>query len=402
LHESWISNRVSGVRGRPSFLGRTAIAGVGYTEFTKRSERSVLDLATEACRNALDDCGVPAAEVEGIVSFSLYNDSVACQAVASALAVPELSFALDLNLGGQAPSYAVLNAAMAVSAGLARNVLVYRALNGRSGVRIGTTAISAPTAQYRYPIGFTAYPQYVALWARRFMIETGAGEDDLAAVVIEQRRYAALNERAARRSLLSREEYAESPFVVEPFRIVDCTTEVDGACAVLVTSLEEARKLEHPPVVVEGGAWVTGHGAGLDIADPLLWPDLGMNCQHALASRLWGSCGLAPGDMDLAEIYDCFSSSVLFGLEGLGLVGKGGSGEFVRSGETRLGGSLPVNTNGGLLCEGYVHGMNTVNEAVLQLQGRCGERQVEGAARCAVTSGVLGDGSAMVLVRDGG
>jgi acetyl-CoA acetyltransferase len=390
------------VGGRPSFLGKTAIAGVGYTEFTKRSGRSVLDLATEACRHALDDCGVSAAEVDGIVSFSLYNDSVACQAVATALAVPELSFALDLNLGGQAPSYAVLNAAMAISAGLARNVLVFRALNGRSGVRIGTTPISAPTAQYRYPIGFTAYPQYVALWARRFMIETGASEDDLAGVVIEQRKYAALNERAARRSLLSREEYDESPFVVEPFRIVDCTTEVDGACALLVTSLADARRLTHPAVVVEGGAWVTGQGAGLDIADPLLWPDLARNCQHVLAPRLWESCGLAPEEMDLAEIYDCFSSSVLFGLEGLGLVGKGEAGAFVRSGETRLGGALPVNTNGGLLCEGYVHGMNTVNEAVLQLQGRCGERQVVGASMCAVTSGVLGDGSAMVLVRDGG
>ena len=375
----------------------TAISGVGYTALTKESSRSVLSLATEACKNALDDCGLPAAEIDGVVSFSIFNDSVAGQAVANALAVPELSYALDLSFGGQAPCFAVANAAMAIASGLATNVLVFRALNGRSGTRIGSTQFSSPTSQYRYPIGFSAYPQYIAMLARRYMIETGATWEDLAGVVERQRDYAALNDRAIRRSPLTPEQYLESPFVVDPFRVVDCTSEVDGACAVVVTSLERARELAVPPAVIEGAAWGTGPKPGVDIADLHSWPDLSVNCHHFLAPRLWASCGLSPEEMDLAEIYDCFSAVVLMGLEGLGFVGRGEAGAFVRAGETALDGSLPVNTHGGLLCEGYLHGMNTVAEAALQIQQRGGTRQVAGAEACAVTSGAMMDGSALVL-----
>jgi acetyl-CoA acetyltransferase len=386
---------------RQGFLGRAAIAGVGYTPLTKGSGQTVLALAAQACRAALDDCGLEAQDVDGIASFSLFNDSVAVQAVATALAIPELSYALDLNLGGQAPCFAVANAAMAVYAGLADVVLVFRALNGRSGIRIGSQRFSAPSTQYRLPIGLTAYAQYMALWARRFMIETGATEEDLAAVVIEQRRFAKDNDRAVRRDLLTVDQYRAARWVVEPYRTVDCTTEVDGACAVVVTSLDVARGLRHPPVIIEGAAWGTGRGAGTDIADLHYWPDWSMNCQAVLADRLWRSSGLRPSDMDLAEIYDCFSSTVLFGLEGLGMVPRGGSGDFVRSGETRKGGTLPTNTNGGLLAEGYLHGMNSLAEATLQLQGRCDARQVDDAGKAVVTSGGLMDGSALVLVRDG-
>jgi acetyl-CoA acetyltransferase len=386
---------------RPAFLGRAVIAGVGYTPLTKASGETVLALAAQACRAALDDCGLSPADVDGMASFSLFNDSIAVQGVATALAIPELTYALDLNLGGQAPCFAVANAAMAVASGIADVVLVFRALNGRSGIRIGSQRFSAPSAQYRLPIGLTAYAQYMALWARRFMIETGATEDDLAAVVIEQRRYAKENERAIRRDLLTLDEYRAARWVVEPYRTVDCTSEVDGACAVVVTSLEIGRRLRRAPVAVEGAAWATGRGAGTDIADLHYWPDWSINCQAVLADRLWRSSGLRPRDMDLAEIYDCFSSTVLFGLEGLGLVPRGQSGAFVRAGETRSDGALPTNTNGGLLAEGYLHGMNCVAEAALQLQGRCDTRQIAGAGKAVVTSGGLMDGSALVLVRDG-
>jgi acetyl-CoA acetyltransferase len=388
-------------RHRPRFLGTTAISGVGYTEFTKESGRTVVDLADEACRAALDQAGLDAADVDGIVSYSLFNDSVACQAVATSLAIPELSYALDMNMGGVSPALAVINAAMAVDAGLATNVLVFRALNGRSGIRIGQKGFPAPTAQYRYPVGLTAYPQYMALLARRYMIETGAKEEDLAAVVMTQREHASDNERAIRRQPLTLEQYLADRFVVEPFRTVDCTSEVDGGCAVLVSSLQTARQLETAPVVVQGAAWSTGPRAGLDIADLLTWPDYSRICQHYLADRLWQSSGLGPRDIDIAEIYDCFSCMVLFAVEGLGIAARGGAGEFIRSGATKPGGELPLNTHGGLLCEGYLHGMNTLGEAVQQLQGNAGARQVAAAGRCVVTSGAMGDGSALVLVRDG-
>lgn len=388
-------------RRRPSYLGRAAVAGVGYTELSRDSGRSVQSLAIEACRAALDDCGVPVGEIDGIVSFSLYNDSVTGQAVASGLGIAHLDYSLDLNLGGQAPCFAVMHAAMAVASGAARNVLVYRALNGRSGVRIGSNRVSSPSAPYRYPIGLTAYPQYVAMWARRYLVEVGRSGDDLADVALVQRRYAALNERAMIRKPLSRDEYLAAPFVVEPFRIPDCTVEVDGACAVLVTSVEDARTLRHTPVVIEGAAWATGGRPGTDIADVLAWPDYSRNYTAALADDLWASAGIRASDVDFAELYDCFTCVPYLALEGLGIVGRGEAVDFVRAGETWLDGSLPVNTHGGLLCEGYLHGMNTVAEAALQLQGRGGARQVPRARRCVVTSGALMDGSALVLAADG-
>ena len=118
---------------------------------------------------------------------------------------------------------------------------------------------------------------------------------------------------------------------------------------------------------------------------------------HMVREKLWRNAGIGPADVGAAEIYDCFSSTVLFGLEGLGLVAKGGAGDFIRAGETGVNGKLPVNTHGGLLCEGYLHGMNSVAEAVLQLRGDAGERTVPNLESVVVTSGALMDGSAMVL-----
>ncbi|HVW32290.1 MAG TPA: acetyl-CoA acetyltransferase [Acidimicrobiia bacterium] len=386
--------------GAAPFLGSTAIAGIGMTELSHASGRTVLSQAVEAGRRALEDCGLAAADVDGVVSFSLFNDSVAGQAVATGLGLGELTYALDLNLGGQAPCFAVMHAAMAVQSGLARAVLVYRALNGRSGTRVGSTRFAAPTGQYRYPVGLTAYPQYIALWIRRFLIETGGTDEDLAAVVAVQRDHAAKNDRAVRRAPLDLAGYRAAPMVVEPLRTVDCTVEVDGACAVIVTSLARARDLATPPAVLRGAAWSTPAGSGLDIADLHSFADWTRNCQAHLAPRLWGSAGIGPADVDVAEIYDCFSGVVLMGLEGLGLAGRGEAGAFVRSGATASGGRLPTNTHGGLLCEGYLHGMNTVAEAARQVQLRGGAGQVPGAETCVVTSGALMDGSALVLAAD--
>jgi acetyl-CoA acetyltransferase len=374
-----------------------AIAGVGYTDISAASGRSVLALAREACAAALDDAGLAPADVDGILSFSLMHDSVPCQAVATALAVPQLRIAVDADLGGQAPCHLVGLAAMAVETGRADTVLVFRAMNGRSGRRVGTMQFAGLGAPYRYPIGYDAYLMYVAMWAQRFLLETGQGEEDLAAVALAQRCYAVDNERAFKRLPLDLVAYLAEPFVVEPFRASDCTVEVDGACAVVVTSEARARDLRHPPAVVASSAYRAGPRSGLDIGDHLLWDDYTRNYTSHLRDELFGRAGLTPADVQIAEIYDCFSSTALVGLEGLGITERGGSGAFVRSGATALDGALPMNTHGGLLAEGYLHGMNTVAEAVLQVQGRGGVRQAPRHDVAVVTSGALMDGSALVL-----
>lgn len=382
-----------------SFLGQVAIAGVGYAPFSRESGRSILSLAAEATTNAINDAGLDRATVNGMASYSWYGDSVPTTAVATAVGLPELHWALDLASGGMAPSFAVMNAAMAIHSGVADAVVVFRALNGRSGLRVGSMRFPAPTAQYRYPLGLSAYPQYMAMVARRYFIDTGADESDLLAVVQAQRAYAALNERAVVRRPISADEYFASPYIADPFRRWDCTTEVDGGCALVLTSLERARDLRTAPVVVAGAAWSTSAGAGLDMADLSSYKDYGHISQVEVGRRLWEMTGMGPADIDVAELYDCFSSKVLLGLEALGFAEPGGAGKLIKSGATGLGGRIPVNTHGGLLSEGYLHGMNTIGEAFEQLQGRAGDRQVPAARRAVVTSGGFIETSGLILER---
>jgi acetyl-CoA acetyltransferase len=382
---------------RPTFLGSTAIAGVGYAPISRSSGVSVLHLAVSACRNAITDAGLSPSEVDGIVTFSLLNDSVYAQAVAAGLGGQPLGFAVDLSLGGQAPCFAVALAAMAVESGMATNVLVFRALNGRSGKRIGSTRYESLTSDFRYPIGFTAYPQYIAMWARRFMIETGTTYAELGAVVAAQRQYARLNDRALLREPLVLSEYLDAPFIVDPFRAPDCTPEADGGCAVLVTTLDRAKDLAQPPAIIDSAAWTTPRGSGLDMSDLFSWEDWSVNCHAYLAEELWSRASVDRREIKFAEIYDCFSAVVPTTLESIGMFDRGEAAKFISAGESSLDGSLPVNTHGGLLSEGYLHGMNTVAEAALQIQGRAGARQVTRSESCLVTSGAMMDGSALIL-----
>lgn len=167
-----------------SYHGKVAIASAAMTELSPKSGRSVLSLATEACKKTLSAAGLDPKEVDGIASYSMYNDSVPAESLAGVLGLPELSYVMDFNQGGQSASFMVMHAAMAIHCGLADAVLVYRALNGRSGQRVGRVQATGVGPELRYPVGLVAYPQVQALWARRYMIETGATEHDLAAAAI--------------------------------------------------------------------------------------------------------------------------------------------------------------------------------------------------------------------------
>jgi acetyl-CoA acetyltransferase len=382
------------------YHGHVAIASAAMTDLSTNSGRTVLDLATQACREALTAAGLPVAEVDGIASFSIYGDSVPSESVAGALGIRDLSYVMDFNQGGQSAAAIVMNAAMAIYSGQASAVLAFRALNGRSGVRIGREPAAGDGTALRYPVGLIAYPQVQALSARRYMEETGATERDLAAAAINARRRALLNPRALRKSPLTEESYFESPYIAEPFRRVDCTVEVDGACAVLVTSLEMARGLRLTPAVIRSSGWHT-HSFDLDMASLLTYESGARNYGHYLKDRLFGEAGMTADDIDVFCLYDCFTGVLLQNIEGFGLCPPGGAGELIR--RQMEDSSRPViNPSGGLLAEGYLHGMNHIAESVWQLQGVAGASQVPGCNTVMTCSGGAMCGSALILERDSG
>ena len=382
------------------FRERTAIAGVGWTEFSKNSGVSTLTLATRAILAALDDAGVPPDELDGIATFRV-GDSALPANVAQALGVRDLHYYVDQFGGGSVSHSIVGQAAMAVATGQARHVVCYRALNARSEFRMGGSGrppVDAVETQYQAPYGYFTPPQQFAMAARSHMLRYGTTSEQFGAVAVQQRENARLNPRALMRNPITLDDYLESRWIVEPFRLLDCCLETDGAVAVLVTSAERARDLRRVPVLIRGAAW----GSGLTLYAPQ--DDPTRTSAADLAPRLFAQAGVEPADIDVAELYDCFTYSVIVQLEDYGFCAKGEGGAYAASGALERGGELPVNTHGGFLSEGYVHGLNHVCEAVSQLRGDAGERQVAGA-EIALSTGqpgyVAGNTSALVLRRGG-
>ena len=354
-----------------------AIAGIGNTDYTKASGRTVRSLATEACLKAIEDAGLTVADIDGIVSFN-FNDSAPAIGVATEMGIENAGYAVDYAAGGNGANLITLAATAAIEAGLAKNVVCFRAMNGRSGFRLGGGRdLSAyGVTQYTAPLGWITYPQAMAMWARRHMIDYGTTEEHWAEIATTFRDNAVLNERAMQRTPMTKDDYYNSRFIVDPFRMYDICLESDGACAVVITAAEHARDLKQKPVYIMGGAYGGGPTQGDD---------------------LWGSAGIGPEDVDIAEIYDCFTYSVLMALEGLGFCKEGEGGPFVMGGRIARDGALPLNTHGGLLSEAYIHGFNHVIEAVEQLRGTSGARQIEGAEIALTTAGAMTCGSAMLL-----
>ncbi|GGH27849.1 lipid-transfer protein [Alsobacter metallidurans] len=379
---------------------RYCIAGIGHTDYTKRSGRTVLDLASEACLKASADAGVPVQDIDGIVSFN-FGDSVPGIAVATALGMPHAHYCVDIAGGGNAANLIVMHAIAAIEAGLAKTVLCYRAMNGRSGYRLGggRELAARGITQYTAPFGWITYPQAMAMWCRRHMIRYGTTAEQLGEVAVTCRANATLNPRAMQREPMTMDDYMASRFIVEPFRLLDICLESDGACAVLVTSADRAKDMAKPPVYVMGAAYGGGPNQGEDLFDAIRWPEHAENYAKYIADDLWGGAGVSPKDVDVAEIYDCFTYSVLMQLEGLGFCKEGEGGSFVQGGRIARDGELPINTHGGLLSEAYIHGFNHVIEAVSQLRGDAGERQVRDAEIALTTAGAMTCGSAMVLRR---
>ena len=375
-----------------------AISGIGFTKYSKNSGVTVLELATEACQKACADSGLEMDEVDGILSFN-FGDSVPSMSVATALGLKDPQYVVEFSSGGNAANLTTLTATAVIKAGLANNVLCFRAMNGRSGFRLGGGRELAAhgVTQFTAPFGWITYPQAMAMWCRRHMIKYGTTKDQLGSVAVTCRENAVLNERAMLRKPLTLADYHAARPIVDPFGLNDICLESDGACAVLVTSAERARDQRHKPVYIMGGAYGGGPHQGEDLFDAIRWPDLAENFSPYIADALWKSAGIGPRDVDIAEIYDCFTYSVIMAMEGLGFCKPGEGGPFVASGAIRRDGALPTNTHGGLLSEAYIHGFNHVIEAVEQLRGVSGARQVPGAEIALTTAGAMTCGSAMIL-----
>jgi acetyl-CoA acetyltransferase len=376
---------------------KSAIVGVGMTPISRDSGKSTLEMAVEASLAALDDAGLKPHDLDGVATYQL-GDSVPALDVAAALGLPLVRWYAELAMGGPGATLGIADAALAIAGGSANNVLVFRSMNGRSGARMGRYGADAGAGDYRQwilPYGFTGPPQVYALWARRHMHEFGTTSEQLGAVAVTLREHAQLNPDAYFYGKpITLEDHQTSRMVSSPFRLLDCCLENDVAAAVVISRADRAADCAHPPVVIGGFAG----GAGPAPAMPSLeWPDFTKMYGSYLADTAFGMAGLERSDVDVALLYDAFTLAVIVHLEDLGFVGRGEGGPFVEDGHIALGGSLPVNPNGGLLSEGYVHGMNNLIEAVRQIRGEAGARQVPNA-EVAVVTGSEGPRGGVILL----
>jgi acetyl-CoA acetyltransferase len=371
-----------------------AITGVGYTDFTRNSGRTVLELASSACGEAIADAGLRHADVDGIMCYH-ENDSALVRDVAAVLGLPRVRWYSDALEGGNYGCAIVGEAGLAAASGLARHVVVYRAMNGRSGLRMGEFGLhrADELRQFMLPYGHGSAPQNFAMVCQRYMHESGTTREQLARVAIGQREYARLNPRAIARDPLTLEAYLGARVIAEPLHLFDCCQETDGACAVVVSAGAAAAETPQP-VSIE--ALASGFSAGGRYPFDRM-PDFTRSWLADAAPELFAAAGIQPTEVDVAEIYDAFTFEVAMQLEDLGFCARGEGGAYLAAHGVGLDAELPINTHGGLLSEGYVHGLNHVCEAVLQLRGKCGERQVEGAEVAVVTSFSVGAGSALVL-----
>ncbi|GAA2091555.1 lipid-transfer protein [Actinomadura alba] len=368
--------------GRQGFSERAAIAGIGMTALSRASGRTELDLAVEASRAALADAGVDAPDA--ILSYHL-ADSAPVLYVAGELGMRHIGWHNELYGGGTQCASILADAAMLVDAGLAGTVLVYRALNGRSGRRLNAMGLrlgEGTEEQFTHPYGLAGPVQQFALAGRRYLHDTGLTEEHLFAVVARSRAHAMRNPRALRRDPIGLDEYLASPMVASPLRRVDCCQETDGACALVVTSARRAPRAPRIHTVVRGG------DPGASAMDKA--PDVTRIFSHHLAGPLYEAAGMRPADVDLALLYDAYSWLVPRQLEDFGLLARADLGDGLSAALDT------VNPHGGLLSEGYVHGLNNVAEAVRQLRGD-GTNQAGGASVALCTGFGGGYGSAAVL-----
>ncbi len=383
--------------------GAAAIVGIGQTEFSKESGRSELQLACEAVSAALDDAGVTPGEVDGMVTFTMdASDEID---VARNVGIGDLNFFSRVPHGGGAAAGTVAHAAMAVATGVAEVVVCYRAFNERSGMRFGgsgRTSTETPLFMAHYaPFGLLTPAAWVALHAQRYMSTYGVTNEDFGRIAVVDRAHAARNPDAwFYQRPITLADHQNSRWIIEPvLRLLDCCQESDGGVALVVTSTERARDLRQPAAVNPAAPPRAAAAGGMMTSD---YPEdkTGRPGMGVGAKPRWRDSGLKPADIQTAFIYDHFTPFVFTQLEELGFCGRGEAKEFATVENLSLGGLLPINTNGGLLGEAYIHGMNGITEAVRQVRGTS-YNQVDHVEHVLVTSGTGVPTSGLILAPAG-
>lgn len=387
---------------------RTAVTGIGWTAFSRSADRSVLALATEASLRAVDDAGLSPADIDGVITYFHNQDTIAPRQLVQALGLADCSFQMMSALGGGWACAAVASAAMAIHAGLCRNVLVFRAMKGQSE-KSQPAKIANGEDQWSKPFGISHAAARFGPHVTAHMDRYGTTSSDFGHLAVTQRAHARLNRKAMMTGAMTIDDHQKSPWLIYPFRLLDTCLRSDGAVALVVSAADRARDSRHGPIYIRalmGGTLGNQHGT---LNTPGLWE---LYAHHA-AEKLYAAAEMTPDDIDLFELYDPFTGICLMHMEGFGLAERGGAAARLRAGDAGLDGPIPLNTHGGLLSEAYMHGLGHVVEAVQQLRpggvvddfcngehdhDRAHCRQVRGA-RTSLVCGECGD-SSLILTCD--
>jgi len=391
---------------------RACVTGVGQSQVGRRLMRDPLELTLDACLAAIEDAGLTRDDIDGL---STYPGGVDLSPGFSGAGVIQVQDALRLELdwftggvemSGQLGS--VINACMAVATGLARHVLCFRSIwestaqgkSGRGGFGLGSVDESRRRVgeEMQWTIPFRSYSpaNWIGMFAQRHFHEFGTTREQMAQIPLNARKNAQVNPKAIYRDPLTLHEYLAARLISTPFCLYDCDVPVDGATAVIVSHVDAAKDCRKPPLHVEAvGSALRGRPSWY------LFDDLTTMAMRDAGKMLWERTDLKPADVDVAELYDGFSFLTMAWLEALGFCGKGESGSFIEGGRRiARDGELPLNTDGGQLSAGRLHGYGFLHEACVQLWGEGGERQVAGDPTVAVAAAGGGtQGGCLLLTR---
>jgi acetyl-CoA acetyltransferase len=393
---------------------RACISGAGQSDVGRRLGRDPLALTLDACLAAIDDAGLTTADIDGISTYPGGLDMPpgfsggGAYDVMDALRIQCGWYNGGIEMSGQLGS--VIDACLAVAAGLANHVLCFRSVwegtaqgdKGRAAVMPGGGGgrggfKASGFMEWTLPFAAPSAAIWIAMFAQKHFHDFGTTREQLGWIAVNARRNAALNPKAIYRDPMSLDDYLAARIITTPFCLYDCDVPCDGATAVIVSRYDRARDLRKPPLRVEAvGSAIRGRPSW-DQFD-----DLTTMAMRDAGAQLWTRTDLTPSDVQLLEAYDGFSFLTLSWIEALGFVGKGEGGPFVEGGERiARDGQLPLNTNGGQLSGGRLHGYGFIHEAAVQMWGEAGDRQVPRRPQVAVAAAGGGNTcGCLLLTRD--